>query len=163
MCLGKMHSSISVTVPLRGRIPRGKCFMDSVQDSIQKKIIKCQSFLSTGVSFLFLSAFNLAVLILDPDSTGTLWLRQQMKTFPHPPSAPLSGSAPTGVARDKSFPSPCSRGCTASGWGFQVLLKCPWLGRFLVIPFFTRPCGLMTKCSCIYGQLVSKTIVQDNV
>lgn len=92
------------------------------------------------LSFLF-SIFNLTVLILGLDNTDTLWLRQQVKTLPHRQRAPLSGQAPSKLLWTIPSHHPGSRGCTASTWGSQVLLKSPRCDSFSP---FTRLCRLMT-------------------
>lgn len=95
------------------------------------------------LSFLF-SIFNLAVLILGLNSTDTLWLRQQVKTLPHPQRAPLSGQAPSELLWTIPSHHPGSRGCTAPTWGSQVLLKSP---RYESFSPFTRLCRLRTMDS----------------
>ena len=85
------------------------------------------------LSFLF-SIFNLTVLILGLDSIDTLWLRQQVKTLPHPQRAPLSGQAPSELLWTIPSHHSGSRGCTASTWGSQVLLKSPKSDSFSPLP-----------------------------
>lgn len=86
VCIWIKCTDISVTVPLRWWIPRGKMLHALSGFSlqyVQNKIIKSlpQSFWTLSVIFPFLlvSAFNLAVPVLGSGNPDCPWLRQQMK------------------------------------------------------------------------------------